>query len=250
MAEQLQLIETKPDGRNTTPIPLTQFPITIGRGHANYRVAVGASWPADYRNSLSRVQATLMKRRDQVWLKDGGHQPSANGIYVGGRRITRPIRLLPGADIELALTIQGCGLRLIWPVENLSETCLQEPPTLQFERKTVGAELDWSQRRVLALEQLVETQEARLKELTDQSKRVATLIETLRTELLKQKRKNSQQDARILKARQTLRIVCGVVAVGAVVVLGWDVQQLDKVVGGVLAITSALAAATSADSQE
>ncbi|MBT9310827.1 FHA domain-containing protein [Leptothoe kymatousa] len=84
---QLHLVETCPgQATQRTPIALHQFPITIGRGNCTYRVAMG-NFPNDYRDSISRVQATILKQNGQVWLKDGGEQPSANGVYVAGKKM-------------------------------------------------------------------------------------------------------------------------------------------------------------------
>ncbi|MEM6353594.1 MAG: FHA domain-containing protein [Cyanobacteria bacterium P01_D01_bin.14] len=242
----LTIIEDRPDrDAIKQEVDLNQLPATIGRGQkATYRMALGVDRRTTYFRALSRYHATIYRNDGDLWIKDGAQAPSENGIYVGGRRIQNPVRLYPGAEVELVPGIEGYRLFVICPPNGDSD----DFPTIGFEKEILQQELTVSDQKI---EELTWTVSELQKKLNGTVKAAQTLnlkVNAVTVELKKQRQANDRQDRRLRFLKRLLLGVALVTAAATWLLLGGNTETLDLIGKGIISIISLVGAIASLNS--
>jgi pSer/pThr/pTyr-binding forkhead associated (FHA) protein len=76
--------------------------IQLAGNHITFGRSPGCTYQLANVGTVSRVQATLKKDADGWWISDGSiDQASSAGVYIGMRRLFKPIPLAPDLTIDL-----------------------------------------------------------------------------------------------------------------------------------------------------
>lgn len=134
-------------------VRLTGDSVTIGR-------AAVCTYQLDKDPTVSRVQVTLKRDTDGWWLTDGTvDKPSAAGVFVGDVRITRPIPLATGLEIDIFR-----GVDYVVRLEVVSE--VEEDDLLALDRDTVEVVIPADE--IAALRESVQTLAIQVQKLANQ----------------------------------------------------------------------------------
>ncbi|MDV3352010.1 FHA domain-containing protein [Leptothoe sp. LEGE 181152] len=240
----LQILEYRP-GRETPirhTINLARLPATIGRwDQATYPVAVGMDPRLVFVRSISRIHATVYREGDQIMLKDGGDQPSRNGLWRNGVQLNRPVRIYEGCEYALVPRTGDYGLLLKWPVTEPST----DYPTLGLEDvDSLKAELKDSDEQIATLTTQVDQLTIQQGATQDTALSLQKEVITIKTELRTVKAKNLRQDSR-LKQQNRWLLGLAIVVLGATsLLLFGDSDTLElicKTVLSIIGIVSAIA---------
>jgi hypothetical protein len=179
-------------------IPLSGALITFGRSPA-------CTFQLEKNPHVSRTQATLKRDVDGWWLTDGSIDArSTAGVYVGGRRIDRPVQLTPGLKVSLFWSPDYQADLEVLEIE-VDEAELDHP-TDQVDLRTVqiGAlqssveQLSWQvQQLTNRVDQAEMNQTSAVYEVVD---RLDGKIDAVAAELLSVHHCNSKQDKLIRNA--------------------------------------------------
>lgn len=111
-------LETDPENR----IPVSGL-CTFGRTAGNTIVL--------HTTKVSRRHAMIHEQDGEFWVVDLG---STNGIQVNGERVTHPVRLCPGDQIQMP----GISYTFRQAAEPMTETTLRRAPPIKQHQQTVA----------------------------------------------------------------------------------------------------------------
>lgn len=238
----IKIVETIAGTELIQVVDMDQLPATIGRGSlATYQVAQGL-YPtkSPYAGTLSRIQATIYRENDQLWVKDGGDSKSANGIYLLGRRQSEPVLLTEGIEVELAPWVDNCRLTVRWMVPNEGD----EFVTMTQANESLRTSLIQAIQEIAALKG---ESDGLMQELAAMQNSAALLTETVEeniAEVARVRAKNLEQDRQLLYFGAGACVMGGLLISVAWLLLGGDgaaLKSLEGIAIGVIGLASAMA---------
>ena len=202
-------------------VNFAELPATIGRGkNVSYRINEN-NFPKQIYQSLSRIQATIYREGESVFLKDGSMRPSSHGCYFKGQRISNPIQLYEGIEVDL-LSLQGHRIYLAWVSSRSNQ--IEEFPTIEVERENLKIELSEAEVRIADLQAAIGE--------------FALQLTSLREDLQGQQNINLRQDLHLRRIRSLLIGLGAIGLAGAWLLLGQDTGKLEELLGVALLILS------------